>query len=806
VRLHVSDCCFSRKPEQIYRIGQMKNLVITFLLLVYSFSGVSAQNKISLSGIVRDTDGNALSPVMVSIDQSTTGTYTDEKGKYTLSLQPGKYTLVVSCLGYNTQKKEIDLKAGRTMDFTMEENSISLAVVDVYGKTKTQQVKEGVFAVNALDISPLINSLNSLSTMVNRTTGIRIREEGGVGSDFDLSINGMSGNSVRYFLDGVPLGSKGSGVSLANLPVNIIERIEIYKGVVPAHLGSDALGGAINIITRQDRQNYLDASYGIGSFHTHKFDLNAQYITKNNIIIRPTVGINYSKNDYMMKGVELWDDEDREFKKVNRKRFHDDYFYVLAQLEAGVTNRKWADAFFVSLSYSMTDKDIQTGIIQNIVYGKAKREQDAWSVSAQYRKKDFLVPKLDVNASLSQTWDHSLTVDTAYRKYWWDGSYIESSRNEITGRGKSMRHYKRPLTIVRTNFDYKLNGHHSLNLNYLLDRTGNDRYDDMETDFEPSKDVLAKHIIGLSYNQTFLDERLHNSFFFKDYINYLDVQQQDLYWITGSQDEVGSSTNNYVGYGVGSRFNFTDFLSVKASFEHSIRLPLARELLGNGTTVYPNFKLKPENSNNVNAGAFGTIGLAHGHLLYYEFNAFYRNVKDYIHTVVSQSEGTSQYDNVSNVDVKGIEGELRYSWNDMLQLVANCSYQDARSKTKYYADGSPMITYNNKIPNRPWLFSNIELNFTRRNLLGKNTTFRAGYNFDYVHWFFLTWEGYGNLDSKSRIPSQLLHNVFVSQSFLNDRYNISLECTNLFDRTVYDNFMLQKPGRAFFCKFRFFIN
>ena len=64
---------------------------------------------------------------------------------------------------------------------------------------------------------------------MNRASGVKIREEGGVGSDFDLSINGLSGNSVRYFIDGIPLDSKGSYVTLANLPVNLIDRVEIYK-------------------------------------------------------------------------------------------------------------------------------------------------------------------------------------------------------------------------------------------------------------------------------------------------------------------------------------------------------------------------------------------------------------------------------------------------------------------------------------------------------------------------------------------------------------------------------------------------
>ena len=123
-----------------------------------------------------------------------------------------------------------------------------------------------------------------------------------------------------------------------------------------------------------------------------------------------------------------------------------------------------------------------------------------------------MIEKLDFNASLSYTFDHALTIDTAYRKYWWDGTYIESSRNEITGRGKSIRHYKRPLFIASGNLNYTLNEHHSFNLNYLMNRTGNERYDKVDTDFEPSKDVLAKHILGFSYNQSLLDNRWQNTF------------------------------------------------------------------------------------------------------------------------------------------------------------------------------------------------------------------------------------------------------------------------------------------------------
>ena len=168
---------------------------------------------------------------------------------------------------------------------------------------------------------------------MNRTSGVKVREEGGVGSDFDLSINGLSGNSVRYFIDGIPLDSKGSNVTLANLPVNLIDRMEIYKGVVPASLGTDALGGAVNIITLAEKKNFMDASYSIGSFHTHRADLNAQFVEQcTGLIVRPTIGINYSKNDYRMKDVQMRNETGDQFIYGNPKRFHDGYFSLLFPL------------------------------------------------------------------------------------------------------------------------------------------------------------------------------------------------------------------------------------------------------------------------------------------------------------------------------------------------------------------------------------------------------------------------------------------------------------------------------------------
>lgn len=783
-----------------------------FFLIFITFASLLSmdlygQNKISVSGEIRDTKDNPISQALIAIEGTTVGTYSDDNGRYTLELLPGKYKIVVFSVGYATLNEEVIVQANKKQDFVLGETAVDLKEITIYGKSRVQQVREGALSVNVLQIEALQNSSASLKNMIGRTTSVRIREEGGTGSDFDLSINGLSGNSVRYFIDGVPLESLGSGITLANIPTNIIDRVEIYKGVIPADLGTDALGGAINIITKQDQKGYLDVSYSIGSFHTHQTDLSAQFVeSKTGLIIKPGISINYSKNNYTMKGVEVWDDSADKYIPVNRKRFHDDYFSLLGQIEFGFINKSWADDFFVSGSYSKVDKELQTGSVQTRVYGMAEKQADAWNISARYRKRDFIFKEMQLNASLSHTWDHSLTVDTAYRKYNWDGGYIISSRNEITGRGRSMRHYKRPLSIIRANLDYPLNNHHSFNLNYQMNRTGNDRYDEVDTEFVASNDVVTKHILGLSYNQTFFDGKMVNTYFIKDYINRPNIRQTDLPSITGSREVQGSTTKNYFGYGLGLRYIIMESFSLKASYEHSVRLPLARELLGNGTTIYANVALQPEKSNNVNLALFGTWHPANGHTIYYEAGGFLRNVDNYIQPSLSENEGMMQYTNVPAVHIKGVEGEIRYNWQNKLQLSANASYQDARSQQKYKSDGKPSATYNNQLPNRPWLFSSAESGYTFHNPVLPESKLHLGCNYQWVHWYFLTWEAYGSRENKARIPTQHIFNADITYSWKNGRYNISLECYNFLDKLVYDNYKLQKPGRAFFAKFRLFIS
>lgn len=112
-------------------------------------------------------------------------------------------------------------------------------------------------------ISPTIkkayNATAPLNKLLNNVSSVRVREDGGMGSNYNFSLNGFSGNQVKFFLDGIPMDNFGSSFNLANISVNMAERVEVYKGVLPVSLGADALGGAVNIISRKDA-NYIDVS------------------------------------------------------------------------------------------------------------------------------------------------------------------------------------------------------------------------------------------------------------------------------------------------------------------------------------------------------------------------------------------------------------------------------------------------------------------------------------------------------------------------------------------------------------------
>lgn len=783
---------------------QINKFLLTGLLFSVNFLSIAQISQPLISGKVSNRNGQAVEGASLLVKSNQIGTVSAADGSFQLKLPSFKqYVIQVSAIGYLSQEKEIVLKPSDTskVDIMLERDARALKVVDVTGMTEKTKLVQGGFNVNAIETKSLANTTSDLNQILSRSTGVRVRESGGLGSDFNFSINGLSGKQVKFFIDGIPMENFGNSMSLNNIPVNLAERIEVYKGVVPVELGADALGGAVNIVTNQTVEKYLDASYSYGSFNTHRAALSGRYTdVKTGFTINAGGFYNYSDNNYLMRDVTVrLASGGNEVKDA--KRFHDAFRSTMGQVEMGFRNKAWADILLVGALYSSGYKERQTGAQQDIVFGQVHSRGNFFMPSLKYKKKDLFLNGLDVSVFASYAKDRTTSVDTSAAKYNWDGDIISTDKNFAEQGAFSLFKYTNKFFVIRTNVAYALNTGNSIDLNYSLTagrRTGINTYQGAGQENNPLDipNKLDKGVLGLSWQNRLFGERLTTSVFAKQYHIHSYIRSAVYYNGSGYVKEEADQSKDYYGYGIATRFKLTDGAGIKASFEHAYRLPDVEELFGDGVTVLANPQLKPEESGNYNLGIYYGIKIGEHHLSA-EASGFYRGAKDFINAVPGGIY--SSFINIGKVNITGFDGELKYSYQDWLNFTVNGSYMNALN-----ADKSSTV-FEDRIPNQPWLFGNADLGLGKNDLFGKDTRLQFNWFTQYTHWFYLNWPSRGFTEGKSRIPTQTIHNATLTYSFQQGRYNLSLESRNIFNETAYDSFRLQKPGRSFLVKLRYFI-
>jgi hypothetical protein len=112
------------------------------------------------------------------------------------------------------------------------------------------------------------------------------------------------------------------------------------------------------------------------------------------------------------------------------------------------------------------------------------------------------------------------------------------------------------------------------------------------------------------------------------------------------------------------------------------------------------------------------------------------------------------------------------------------------------------INYKERMSNLPYLFADMDVNLNWHDLGRKGNVLSATYDNQYLHSFTYYSARLGSNKGDYVVPNQFSHNLTLSYSLKNGRYNFSLECRNFTDEKLYDNFSLQKAGRAFYGKVR----
>lgn len=777
-------------------------------------------------GTIKDKEGAFMPHASVRLENTEYRAEADDNGRFILRVPPGQYDVVISLIGHQSYSTKITLVEGENnrRDFTLlPDPNMLLDQVVVTGKSAIAEVRETPFSVVALDAKSLYNSTLDLGHMLNKAPGVRIRETGGVGSDMSITLNGFTGRHVRVFMDGVPMQGMGSAFQLNNIPVSIAERVEIYKGVVPIEFGTDALGGVINIVTNQTTNTYLDASYSYGSFNTHRTNVSLGKTFKSGISLQLDAFQNYSDNDYRVK-TEYWQfagpDENGDIVGASMtadqywvRRFHDQYRNETVIAKLGIVGKSWADRMLFGVTLGNVDRDIQHQANMRFAYGERTAFSRSVLPSFSWDKRNLIVDGLSVRVTGNYNYQRGGNVDTSSYRYNWLGEReLRSARGE-TG-NYVLSDFTNSNQSATANIGYRITEKHSIALNDVIsgyvrrpileeipveDRTAADSMDRSS----------LKNTLGLSYRYAY-SRKWNTNLFAKHYYNRATGPFSETVSGRTTTSELVSSASK-TGYGIATTYFFTD-LQLKASAEKAYRLPTDQELFGDEILETGNVTLRPENSMNYNVGATLNKEVVEGYTLYLDVSGYYRDTRDFIRRTLQSNSQTNSYTfgnaNHGRVTNLGADLEARVYYKNAAMLGATATYMNIRDKEPWMnaiVGGTANPSYGTRMPNLPYLFGTADAAYYIHDLFGKGNVLNLNYTFNYVHSFYLNAPNFGYIDSKDVIPTQLYSDFSATYIMKNGRYNLTFEARNIENAFLYDNFSLQKPGRAFSVKFRYYL-
>ena len=788
-------------------------LLVTFGLTHFSWANTHP----SVSGKITSFVNEIISYATVQLKGTTRGCMTDENGDFSIQAPAGDYTIVVSMIGYETVEQPLTLINGEEvkLNIAIKEKTSLLNEIVITGNNEESLLKKKGFTVNVVSGGSLNLQSIQATDLLDKTAGVRIRQSGGVGSNIDYNINGLSGNSVRVFINGISMRNFGSSFSLSSIPSEQIERIEVYKGVVPAHLSEDALGGAINVILKQNvTANNLRASYSYSSFNTHQMSVHGSHKDqKTGLTYDGSIYYNSTDNDYEVWGDQVYitDADTWKLNYIRAKRFHDAYESYGIRGNVGYTNVKWADSFMLGLLFSDMNKDVQHGGTMEVVYGNRRIGQQTKMASLKYDKNDFLLNNLDMHSVASYTHSNRWVVDTIPDMYYWNGqrlwnedkqSYYQWNRGGGEAGIATLADNFEKSIAYRMNVSYKPHPQHQFHVNYLFNHFSRDIDDPLLPQAEQAlTDTrnMAKHIWGGTYENEWMDGRLKSFVFIKHYIQNISLANPVK---TGNKYVVEQvdRTVNHNGYGAGIAYNIFPKVLLQSSYEHALRMPESNELLGNESeNINAAYQLEPEKSHNINIGLLlGTFNWTK-HSMKGDINFFVRNIHDMIQRGETSTDGYYGYENLGKVLSKGFDAEYNYEFDNKLFLSYGVSLFNARFNLRYDKNGTEYAYFGDRLRNAPYFTMNSGAEYVLKSVLQRHSRLRLNYQFNYVHRFYKNWESIGG-ENKAIIPTQDVHNVGMIYTFPDKKLSIGLNAKNIFNKQVFDNWALQKPGRSLHAK------
>ncbi len=259
-------------------------------LFAYTATGIKEGNMIKGHVIVDATEEN-IPFATIYIEETGDGTMSNEEGQFEFrNLPAGKYNLRVSAVGYTTVTKEVIVSKEFTsvvhFKLKVEDVVMEELVVSANRNAISRRDAPVVVSVASMELFDAVNSLD-LAKSLNYITGLRVENNCQNCGFPQVRINGLEGPYSQVLINSRPVVSALSGVyGLEQIPVNMIERVEVVRGGGSALFGANAVGGTVNIITKDPTSNSFSVTSNLACYDGKSWEqnvgANASLVSKDN--------------------------------------------------------------------------------------------------------------------------------------------------------------------------------------------------------------------------------------------------------------------------------------------------------------------------------------------------------------------------------------------------------------------------------------------------------------------------------------------------------------------------------------------
>ncbi len=250
------------------------------LILLVASTTLFAQ-KYTISGVVKDAaTGEKLIGANVYVKGTTFGAASDANGRYKITLNKGKYTVVCSYVGFQTQEVNVNLTNDITLDFDMVEREFSLSVTVLADRARERETPVAFSNIEKKEMEQVLAS-RDIPLVLNSTPSVYATQQGGGAGDARINVRGFNQRNVAIMINGVPVNDMENGwVYWSNWDgvSDATASIQMQRGLSAVNLATPSIGGTMNIITdpaAQDGGIYFKQEYATGSFSKSSFFFNS---------------------------------------------------------------------------------------------------------------------------------------------------------------------------------------------------------------------------------------------------------------------------------------------------------------------------------------------------------------------------------------------------------------------------------------------------------------------------------------------------------------------------------------------------